>query len=277
MHASLLFVSGLLASAWAAPTYPQVPDVSVPENIRAISDYFNLLAGKVQESRQLTFAPTCDLSKVTLPAGKTSLSPSLYPSLKNISLTPSPGAASLPPPSPGLTLKHIAIGRGTQNYTCADASASTAPVATGAVATLFNATCVVATNPDLAAALARAALHFPLSQIKAAQRLSPSNLAVSGLHFFTSNPGSVPFFNLDVSSEWKLGVLPCGKAGSVAAPESAAKGLGGEPAVAWLKLDAKPGATGGLQEVYRVETVGGSAPKTCEGMKGEFEVQYATE
>ncbi|KAL2259596.1 hypothetical protein VTK26DRAFT_6686 [Humicola hyalothermophila] len=254
MHASLLLLSGLIASAWAAPAFPQVvPEVVVPKSVQAISEYFNLLAGKVQESRQLGFAPTCDLSSVSLPAG----------------------ASGLPPPSPGLTLRHIAIGRGTQNYTCANATAE--PKATGAVATLFNATCVVATNPDLASALARAALYFPVAQIEAARRLSPSNLAVSGLHYFTQNPDSVPFFNLDVSPDWKLGEIPCSKAGSVPAPAGAARGLEGEPAVAWLKLEAKPGATGGLKEVYRVETVGGSPPATCDGMPQSFEVQYATQ
>jgi hypothetical protein len=57
----------------------------------------------------------------------------------------------------------------------------------------------------------------------------------------------------------------------------APRGLKGEAAVAWLKLIAKDGATGGLQEVYRVETVGGSPPATCAGMPGTFEIQYATQ
>lgn len=87
----------------------------------------------------------------------------------------------------------------------------------------------------------------------------------------------MPFFNLDVSPQWQLGELPCSKAGAMPAPGSAAKGLGGELAVPWLKLTAKDGATGGLQEVYRVETVGGSAPATCSGMPASFEVEYATE
>jgi len=68
------------------------------------------------------------------------------------------------------------------------------------------------------------------------------------------------------------------KNASAQAPETAGKGLGGEPAVPWLKLVAKE-STGGLQEVYRIETVGGSAPKTCSGMPigKEFQVEYATQ
>jgi hypothetical protein len=181
----------------------------------------------------------------------------------------------MPAPSEGLTLKHIAIGRGTQNYTCELDKPDGAPKANGALATLFNASCIAAMSPELAAALTRAALHFDLAQSETAQKLSPSNLARSGVHFFTDS--TTPFFNLDVSSAWKLGEIPCGKAGSAPAPQNAGRGLGGEAAVPWLKLSAKQGATGGLQEVYRVETVGGSAPATCKGMPQSFEVQYSTQ
>jgi hypothetical protein len=143
------------------------------------------------------------------------------------------------------------------------------------VATLFNASCIAATSPDLAASLGRAALHFDVAQSEALQKLSPSNLGVSGVHFFLD--GTTAFFNLDVSSAWKIGEIPCGKNASTAAPADAPKGLKSEAAVPWLKLNAKQGATGGLQEVYRVETVGGSAPATCQGMPDKFEVQYATQ
>lgn len=254
MHASLLFLSAFAASVCAAPTYPQVTtDTSIPDNIRSVSDYFNLLAAQVQESRQLAAPPTCDLSQVSLPEG----------------------AAALPRPSEGLTLKHIAIGRGTQNYTCSPAAPNDAPKAIGALATLFNASCLVATNPQLAVALGAAALRFDVAQITAAQKLAPSNLAVSGVHYFLD--GTTALFDLDVSDTWKLGELPCGKNASTPAPARAGHGLHDEAAVAWLKLNAKPGATGGLQEVYRVETVGGSPPATCNGMPEKFEVQYSTQ
>lgn len=48
-------------------------------------------------------------------------------------------------------------------------------------------------------------------------------------------------------------------------------------AVAWLKLDAKSDDGQIFQEVYRVNTAGGSPPKSCEGMQEAFEVQYAAE
>lgn len=201
-----------------------------------------------------------------LPARQTARHPRLTPHHP-------PAASGLPPPSPGVSLKHIAIGRGTQNYTCDPGNASAAPKAVGAVATLFNASCLVAANPDLALSLSRASLHFALAQIETAERLSPSDLPVSGRHYFRGD--GTPFFDLDVpDSAWRLGQLPCAKNGSVPAPAADA-GEGG--AVAWLKLTAKPGATSGLQEVYRVETVGGSPPATCEGMPASFQVQYSAQ
>ena len=95
------------------------------------------------------------------------------------------------------------------------------------------------------------------------------------MHFFTD--ATTALFKLDVAPALQLGELPCSKNGSVAAPVDAPKGLQGEGAVAWLKLNAKPGATGGLQEVFRVETVGGSPPATCNGLPAAFEVQYSTQ
>lgn len=174
-------------------------------------------------------------------------------------------------------LKHIAIGRGTQNYTCDVTNATAIPVAVGAVATLFNATCVAATYPDLANLLPAVALQFNLTDNEAdrsTQRMAPSNLAVSGHHFFTNT--TTPFFTLDTAAQ-TLGEAGCAKNASVPAPTGAPKGQKGEPAVAWLKLLTRVGATGQLQEVYRVETAGGSAPATCKDMPAAFEVQYAAQ
>lgn len=76
-----------------------------------------------------------------------------------------------------------------------------------------------------------------------------------------------------------LGFAPCGKNASVPAPSGAPLGQNnvGLGAVAWLKLLTKSTATGDLQEVYRINTAGGSPPATCAGMPAAFEVQYAAE
>jgi len=69
------------------------------------------------------------------------------------------------------------------------------------------------------------------------------------------------------------------KANQSLAPSDAVVGQGGQGmgAVAWLKLDAKGGDGQVFQEVYRVNTAGGSAPKSCQGQQAAFEVQYAAE
>ena len=167
----------------------------------------------------------------------------------------------------------MAIGRGTQNYTCDLSNSTAVPVAAGAVASLFKVSCIAATYPDLAKMLSRVALQFSMDQSEA--KLAPSNLIISGKHFFTN--ATTPFFALDVSPALQLGEVPCAKEAGSPAPADAPKGLQGEPAVPWLKLKARSGATGSLHDVYRVETVGGSAPATCQGMPASFEVQYATQ
>ncbi|KAJ9142787.1 malate dehydrogenase [Pleurostoma richardsiae] len=254
MRSSILLVSALAASAFAAPTYPSFNvNSALPGDVKVISDYFNMLAHKVQEGRSMSLAPVCDLSKAVQP-------------------TSSP---SLPAVTTGLTLKHVAIGRGTQNYTCDTTNATAAPVAIGAVATLFNASCVAAAYPDLLNLLPGVALRFNLTQPESPHTLlAPSNLVISGKHFFETT--TTPFFNLDTDS-LKLGEAPCSKNASVAAPADAPKGQQGEAAVPWLKLLTKDGATGNLQEVYRLETAGGSAPATCNGQPASFEVQYAAQ
>lgn len=145
----------------------------------------------------------------------------------------------------------------------------------GAVATLYNATCVASTYPDLLSALPNVALQFNLTNANQTS-LSPSNLAISGHHFFSNM--TTPLFDLD-SSATKLGVAPCAKNNTAPAPANAPKGQDNEGfgAVAWLKLLTRDGATGNLQEVYRLNTAGGNPPSACAGMPATFEVQYAAE
>ncbi|KAK3370154.1 malate dehydrogenase [Podospora didyma] len=254
MRTSTLLLSALGATVFAAPTLPVLnPDAALPGSIDTVSEYFNMLASKVQASKLMSLAPVCDLSKAQLPV-----------------LT---GATTLPPPTAGFVLKHVALGRGTQNYTCDVNNATAVPAANGAIATLFNASCIAATYPDLAKQLSKVALQFNLTGDET--KMSPSNLAVTGSHWFPNL--TTPFFNLDVSRDLKLGQAACAKNNSAPAPADAAKGQQGEPAVPWLKLVTKAGTTGDLQEVYRVETAGGSAPATCKGMPASFTVQYAAE
>ena len=79
MLSSVLLVPVLAASVFAAPTFPSInTDATLPESISVMSDYFNLLADKVQQSRLMSDVAACDLSKAVLP---TSRSPFLSPRL----------------------------------------------------------------------------------------------------------------------------------------------------------------------------------------------------
>ncbi|KAI0377459.1 hypothetical protein F5Y04DRAFT_178497 [Hypomontagnella monticulosa] len=253
MYASTLLVSFLGASTViAAPTWPTLNwDAAKPDGLDTVSEYFNMLAQKVESGKWLSSAPICDISKAQMAEA------------------PSP----LEPPSPGLTLKHVAIGRGTQNYTCDTTNATAVPVAVGAVATLFNASCVASTYPDLLQVLPKLALQFDLTP-QENTRMGPTNLIISGHHFFTNN--TTPFFNLD-TAQYQIGEAGCAKDSQTDAPADAPKGKNGDKAVAWLRLKTRTGSTGNLQEVYRIETAGGSAPATCKGMPAAFEVQYAAQ
>ncbi|KAK9774279.1 hypothetical protein AB5N19_13698 [Seiridium cardinale] len=252
MRSSIALTTALGAIATlAAPTWPSLNENAVqPGALATVSEYFNMLAAKVQESRSMAVAPVCDLSTVQMPEA------------------PVP----LPAVSAGLTLKHVAVGRGTQNYTCDTTNATAAPVQIGAMATLFNASCLISSYPDLANIITKMALQFTLTEEETT--LGPSNLAISGTHFFTNT--TTPFFNLD-RPNLQLGEAGCTKLNATNAPADATRGTDNSTAVVWLKLATRTGATGDLQEVYRVQTAGGSAPATCAGMPASFEVQYSAQ
>jgi len=255
MRSSICVVAvALCAGAFSAPTAGFSYGNAGPGEMKVLSDYFSLLGSKVQAGKQMATAPVCDLSKAVMPVA-------------------SPTA--LPGVSAGLKLKHVAIGRGTQNYTCDTTNSTTAPVSIGAVATLYNATCIASTYPDLLAMLPGVALQFNLTSADQAS-LSPSNLAISGHHFFSNT--TTPSFNLDTTA-MSLGIAPCSKNNSVNAPTTAVVGQNdvGYGAVAWLKLLTRVGATGNLEEIYRINTAGGNPPKDCTGMPPTFEIQYAAE
>ncbi|KAI0491214.1 hypothetical protein F4859DRAFT_460708 [Xylaria cf. heliscus] len=257
MYGSTILVAllGASSTAYAAPAWPQLrSELANTVGLDAVSEYFNLVANKVDAAKLLSLVPACDISNAQLPT---------------LSTNP------LPSPAEGVHLKHVAIGRGTQNYTCSGDDATAAPTLVGAVATLFNASCVAATYPDLLHRLPQLALQFDLPYSASTdEKMGPTNLLVSGKHFFTN--ATTPFFNLDTSRQ-QIGEAPCSKLNSSSAPADAPRGRVGEAAVAWLHLGANTDATGNLHEVYRVETAGGSAPNTCQGMPASFEVQYAAE
>ncbi|MCJ1226478.1 hypothetical protein MMC12_003130 [Toensbergia leucococca] len=244
---SLILLFCFTALALCAPSFPP----HYTEWPQPIREYYTAVGRRIAEIRATHTAdspPYCNLSNA------------------NANL-PSDSTTALPPPTEGLQVYHVAIGRGTQNYTCANATAT--PTNIGALATLYNASCLASTLPAILATLPAAALALP-APIPLTP-LFPSNLLMSGHHFFTN---TTPTFNLDTTRA-NYGVTFGKKVAASPAPQDATAGLYG--AVPWLKLQAEGVGGGGVQEVYRVNTAGGAAPASCQGLASEFEIQYAAE
>lgn len=183
-----------------------------------------------------------------------------------------PAPTPLPAPAAGLSLSHVAIGRGTQNYTCDLSNSTAVPLAIGAVATLFNVTCTAADSPDLLEKLPGIALDLPVPSTT--NEGSAAYQDMSGHHYFTDL--TTAFFNMDTTLH-SYGTGAFKKANSSAAPSGSVAGQYGvgNGSVAWLKLDAKSSDGQVFQEVYRTFTAGGSPPTNCTGMPAAFEVQYS--
>ncbi|EPS33420.1 hypothetical protein PDE_08382 [Penicillium oxalicum 114-2] len=204
-------------------------------------------------------------------------------SLKNIYLPLNDTKKRLPTPSPGLNLKFIALGRGAQNYTCTSSNAlrehseEDKPVAVGAVATLFDASCIASTSLNLLHELPAVIGRAPLGPVALITEflgeITNSPSLILGEHYF--NAAGEPTFNLTMGGldAWIISK----KNAAVTAPARVARNACPEKGrdVAWLKLDKKQGED--VKEVYRVVTFQGSAPSTCAGQKERFQVDYAAE
>ncbi|KAJ4356235.1 uncharacterized protein N0V89_004265 [Didymosphaeria variabile] len=157
----------------------------------------------------------------------------------NLANTQQP-SSTLTPPGDNNQLVLIALGQGTQNYTCANETAT--PASIGAVADLFNASCAVAQKASLGSVA--------------------EDANAVGQHFFVDN--TTPEFDII-----GLGNTQLKKAEAVPAPNAAAD-------VPWLKLDAANTNTA-VRSIYRLNTSGGLAPSTCAGQAAGAVVQVAYE
>jgi hypothetical protein len=122
------------------------------------------------------------------------------------------------------------------------------------------------------------ALEFPVPP-PSNPSLAPSNIDLSGHHYFATT--TTPVFNLNASDDpaQDLGNVVGRKVANSTAPANATKGANGvgDGAVAWLYLSSTNETLGDVRAVYRVNTAGGSPPKTCENSDAVFSVQYAAE
>ncbi|KAJ5513640.1 hypothetical protein N7463_003192 [Penicillium fimorum] len=200
-------------------------------------------------------------------------------SLANVSISLNATKSQLPVPSTNLTLKYVALGRGTQNYSCpsnasSDSKTTVKPKATGAAATLFDASCIASSSlallheiPALISTTPIGSLAFMATLV--AQGTRSTNLII-GEHYFDTD--GVPIFDMGLSGSKSW--IAASKIASSPAPKSKSKSKSCDD-VPWLKLGHKKGK--GIQEVYRVVTSQGDAPSTCAGQKAMIQVDYAAE
>ncbi|KAJ5798734.1 uncharacterized protein N7503_006239 [Penicillium pulvis] len=242
----LPWVLSLVAVSSAAPTnfFDDAYDFS-----EELLGYYSKVSQKINQIGQTSEASAvqCDTSKISLPS---------Y-------------ASSLPSPT-GLSPLYVGLGRGTQNYTCADSTSGSTPTAIGAVANLYNTTCLAANYPEVLQMLPTIAYKIAIPTSEYAT-FPPANLELMGHHFFYNS--TTPEFNLDTTTEKQYGIAMTNKIDTIDAPSSATEGQYG--AVAWLYLKAVSGTVGNYKAVYRVDTASGSPPTTCKGMESSFEIQYA--
>ncbi|RAK95016.1 uncharacterized protein BO80DRAFT_369805, partial [Aspergillus ibericus CBS 121593] len=141
------------------------------------------------------------------------------------------------------------------------------PTPLGALATLYDASCIVSSDqrlfhrlPNLLQPIAPETLDFFASF---ASLIGPDS-AILGEHYFTAS--GTPFFDLRFggNADW----IAAKKVASVVSPKASVD-------VPWLKLVGVGGV--GVKEVYRVYTAGGASPAMCEGLNGVVSVDYAAE
>ncbi|KAL9572172.1 hypothetical protein ACKAV7_003660 [Fusarium commune] len=168
------------------------------------------------------------------------------------------GPSELPAPPRGVTLKHIALGFGIQNYSCAGAGAT--PAAVGALAVLYDVTCLY---PGQARSSLKAKKWASLPSDVLNTRKVPLNRNDDG-----ASPTLVPTFDLDKANQ-----LLIAKIDGIKAPASAPVGPEGTGAVDWLYL-GDAGGSQGVSFVYRVLTAGG-ASHGCKA-KGTDSTSYTT-
>ncbi|EEP77003.1 predicted protein [Uncinocarpus reesii 1704] len=175
-----------------------------------------------------------------------------------VSLPETGNGAELPSPASELALKYITLGVGTQNYTCANLEKSAKPALVGAVATLYDVSCLASQSSWFLDMFARMVVRLPVRMVN---RLVPKYLGseMQGHHYFE---GRVPLFDLRTNGHNDYAYVSV--AAKVPAPQNRD--------VDWLRLDRVDGS--GIEAVYRVKTTAGKAPTSCKNMPDQFEVKY---
>ncbi|KAI7360641.1 hypothetical protein KC354_g8698 [Hortaea werneckii] len=173
------------------------------------------------------------------------------------------------PSNTNITLRYVALGVGVQNYTCNGTSYVQTQSSDGALATLYDATSYLASNPSAIGSLSIERLEaYEESQHCEESSNREPQLPTLGEHFFTSD--MVPTFDIFEAEPTRK--LSAAKIQAVEAPVS--------DAVSWLYLvDCEDGTSDGLEAAYRVETAKGVAPSSCtsEETGSQVAIAYAAQ
>ncbi|KAG8766388.1 hypothetical protein FRC15_006445 [Serendipita sp. 397] len=158
--------------------------------------------------------------------------------------------------TPGAKPVAVALGVGTQNYTCTAAGNYTSA---GAVATLFDLSCLVNDPLGHFATIQEDLFKLPAPARNAIVALASKTPLNIGAHYFVTNPvtgtGISPKFAQAANGGALFTVL--GKKGGIKAP------TGNGANVDWLQLAALQGFGSWAQTVFRVDTKLGQPPASC--------------
>ncbi|KAJ6260813.1 hypothetical protein Dda_5044 [Drechslerella dactyloides] len=200
----------------------------------------------------------CDCSGITIPS-------ELLIDYKNASNT-------LAPPAADERLMRVALGIGSQNYSCADGK----PVANGALAQLFDISCLLTSSPELGNYFSPVALHTSPSFQSTLVKMFANFLSTQyscGVHYFKGNFATPYFEFTDRKSKF------CGSAaGKISASQNS--DMGKAPynfgAVPSLRLAANADMGSTYSTVYRLHTAGGQPPATCD-WTGQKQIPYTAQ
>ncbi|KII95430.1 hypothetical protein PLICRDRAFT_34283 [Plicaturopsis crispa FD-325 SS-3] len=180
------------------------------------------------------------------------------------------GQTALVAPSGGPSF--IALAIGVQNYTCSNTSTYTN---IGAVATLFDASCLYGTPAfdDAQTTAYNAWKQAPPSaspaDVEAQLKTTP---AVLGYHYYVTNPTT----GTGVSPKWDFtsakfagnanAFVVGAKAGDIASP------AGNASNVDWLSVNPVQGSL--ASKIFRIDTVNGQPPSSCTQGSPVLSVKY---
>jgi len=219
-------------------------DLCLPLRAIYISSYSNLTYSVKMVSFNAMLL-SCGLTALLQLSSVSAAPTELDPDCKDPNDTPITIPTNGLPPPPAGNPKFLALGRGTQNYTCV---AGKPPVSEGALAMLYNIIDFASQNPSQWNTLPNDAVGQTGDTRITVQG---TTFVKMGMHYF--NGSLTPSFALPgtLFQAAKNGSAPA-PAGSPSAPED------GSPAVPWLQLVRVNDSP--LSVAYRVDTAGGNPP-----------------